>query len=77
MNTKKPKAVPEQLAALNRAHMSVHELVAQALLERDREKARLALMLDPLTAAACSLDEISKMFDEMWSAEREFLAPFE
>src|SRR5436309_3193402 len=33
--------LPEQLAALNRAHMSVHELVVQALLERDREKARL------------------------------------
>jgi alpha-galactosidase len=62
--------LPEQLAALNRAHMSVHELVVQALLERDREKARLALMLDPLTAAVCSLDEISRLFDEMWEAER-------
>jgi alpha-galactosidase len=69
--------LPEQLAALNRSHMSVHELVVQALLERDREKARLALMLDPLTAAACSLDEISQMFDEMWAAEREFLPSFE
>jgi alpha-galactosidase len=70
-------ALPEQLAALNRAHMSVHELVAQALLERDREKARLALMLDPLTAAVCSLEEISRMFDEMWAAERPFLRAFE
>jgi alpha-galactosidase len=69
--------LPEQLAAINRAHMAVHELVAQALLERDREKARLALMLDPLTAAVCSLDEISQMFDEMWAAEREFLIAFE
>jgi alpha-galactosidase len=69
--------LPEQLAALNRAHMAVHELVVQALLERDREKARLALMLDPLTAAVCSLDEISRMFDEMWEAERPHLAAFE
>ncbi|GAC1655348.1 MAG: alpha-glucosidase/alpha-galactosidase [Candidatus Dormibacteraceae bacterium] len=69
--------LPEQLAALNRAHMSVHELVVQALLERDREKARLALMLDPLTAAVCSLDEISRMFDEMWEAERPHLKVFE
>jgi alpha-galactosidase len=70
-------ALPEQLAALNRGHMAVHELVVQALLERDREKARLALMLDPLTAAACSLDEISGLFDELWAAEREFLTAFE
>jgi alpha-galactosidase len=51
-------ALPEQLAALNRSHMAVHELVVQSLLERDRKKAKYALMLDPLTAAACSLDEI-------------------
>jgi alpha-galactosidase len=69
--------LPEQLAALNRAHMAVHELVVQALLERDSEKARLALMLDPLTAAVCSLDEISRMFDEMWAAERPYLTAFD
>ena len=69
--------LPEQLAALNRVHMAVHELVVQALLERDREKARLALMLDPLTAAVCSLEEISRLFDEMWAAERAYLTAFE
>ena len=70
-------ALPEQLAGLNRAHMAVHELVVQSLIERNREKARMALMLDPLTAAVCSLDEISDMFDEMWEAERPHLAAFE
>jgi alpha-galactosidase len=69
--------LPEQLAALNRSHMAVHELVVQALLERDRAKARYALMLDPLTAAVCSLDEIDRMFDEMWEAQRPYLQPFE
>lgn len=68
--------LPEQAAALNRQHMAVHELVVQALLERDREKARMALMLDPLTAAVCSLDEISAMFDEMWSAQAEHLRAY-
>jgi alpha-galactosidase len=57
--------------------MAVHELVVQALLERNRHKAKYALMLDPLTAAVCSLDEIDRLFDEMWEAEREFLLPFE
>jgi alpha-galactosidase len=69
--------LPEQLAALNRAHMAVHELVVQALLQHDRQSALYALMLDPLTAAVCSLEEISDMFDEMWEAQRPFLRTFE
>ena len=70
-------SLPEQLAALNRAHMAVHELVVRSLLERDRQSALYALMLDPLTAAVCSLQEISAMFDEMWEAQRPFLKTFE
>ena len=68
--------LPEQLAALNRAHMAVHELVVDALLNRDRSKAKYALMLDPLTAAVCSPEEIDRLFDEMWEAERESLPAF-
>jgi alpha-galactosidase len=70
-------SLPEQLAALNRSHMAVHELVVQALLERDRTKAMYALMLDPLTAAVCSPEEIESMFNEMWEAERTSLSAFE
>lgn len=70
-------ALPEQLAALNRAHMAVHELVVQALMARDRRKARYALMLDPLTAAVCSLEEIDRLFDEMWEVERGSLTAFD
>src|SRR2546422_11698066 len=70
-------SLPEQLAALNRAHMAVHELVVEALLERDRQKAKYALMLDPLTAAVCSLEEIDRLFQEMWTAERESLTAFD
>jgi alpha-galactosidase len=70
-------SLPEQLAALNRSHMAVHELVVQALLERDRRKAMYALMLDPLAAAVCSLEEIENLFNEMWEAERESLGAFE
>jgi alpha-galactosidase len=70
-------ALPEQLAALNRSHMAVHELVVEAILERSKEKAKYALMLDPLTAAVCSLEEIDRLFEEMWTAERESLPAFE
>ena len=69
-------ALPEQLAALNRAHMAVHELVVEALLERSKHKAKYALMLDPLTAAVCSPEEIDHLFEEMWTAERESLPAF-
>ncbi len=69
--------LPEQLAALNRAHMAVHELVVDAVLKRDRARAKYALMLDPLTAAVCSLDEIDRLFEEMWAAERESLTAFD
>jgi alpha-galactosidase len=65
--------LPEQLAALNRTHMAMHALTTDAILERDREKARYALLLDPLTAAVCSPAEISAMFDELWAAERAYL----
>ena len=67
----------EQLAALNRSHMAVHELVVQALMERDRRKAKYALMLDPLTAAVCSLEEMDRLFEEMWEAERGSLTAFD
>ncbi len=69
--------LPEQLAALNRAHMAVHELVVEAVIERDRRKAKYALMIDPLTAAVCSLDEIDRLFEEMWTAERASLLAFD
>jgi alpha-galactosidase len=70
-------ALPPLLAALNAAHMYVHELMVQAVMERDREAALWALMLDPLTAAVCSPEEIRQMFEEMWEAERADLAVFE
>lgn len=68
--------LPTQLAALNQAHMAIHELVVTSLLERDRQAAVHALMLDPLTAAVCSLEEIRCLFDEMYKAEREFIRAF-
>jgi alpha-galactosidase len=57
--------------------MAVHELMVGALLDRDRQAALYALMLDPLTAAVCSLEEIERLFDEMWEAQRPYLRAFE
>ena len=69
--------LPEQLAALNRSHMAIHALMCEALLTRNKEAARYALLLDPLSAAVCSPAEINALFDEMWEAERDYLQPFE
>jgi alpha-galactosidase len=69
--------LPHQLAALDAAHMYMHELLVQAVLERDRDAALHALMLDPLTAAVCSPSEIEQMFGEMWDTQRVDLRAFE
>ncbi len=69
-------ALPTHLANLDQQHMAFHDLVATAVLEQDREAALHALMVDPLTAAVCSLAEIRAMFDEMVEAEHDYLPGF-
>jgi len=68
--------LPEPCAALNRQHMAVNKLTAEACVEGDREKAMHALLLDPLTSAVCSPAEIKEMFDRMFKAERKYLKGF-
>jgi len=68
--------LPPQLAALDAAHIYVHELLVEAVLDRSREAALHALLLDPLTAAVCAPAEIRAMFDEMWEAEQADLVGF-
>jgi alpha-galactosidase len=45
-------------------------------MNKDKETAIRALMLDPLTAAVCSLAEIRSMANELFEAERKFLPDF-
>ncbi len=69
--------LPPQLAALNRNNINVHELAVRAVLDRDRDAAFHACALDPLTSSVVSLDDLHKMFDELWEAERDLLQWFE
>ena len=69
-------SLPMQLAALDSTHMMIHELMVQALLNEDREAAVQALLLDPLTAAVCSLSEIRQMFEEIAATQQAYLPPF-
>ena len=68
--------LPTHLAALNAQHMAFHDLTAASVLEQDREAAVHALMIDPLTAAVCSLAEIRAMFEEMAAAQRDYLPEY-
>ncbi len=69
-------ALPAQMAALCVSNMSMFDLGATAAIERSKEAAIHALMLDPLTATICSPAEIKAMALEMFAAEREFLPDF-
>ncbi len=65
--------LPEQCAAQSRAHMAVYELGVQGVLNKDREAIIHAMMLDPLSAAVCSLAEIRSMAEELFKAERKYI----
>jgi len=65
--------LPPQMAALCASNMRVFDLGATACIERSKEAAIYALMLDPLCAAVCSPAEIKKMTLELFDAEAEFL----
>jgi alpha-galactosidase len=69
--------LPPQLAALNRTNINVQSLIVEAALNRDREAAYHAVMVDPLTSALLTLDEIRSMTDEMFDAQKQWLPDME
>jgi alpha-galactosidase len=68
--------LPPQCAALNRTNINVQELGVRAAVERDRELAFQAVLLDPLTSAMLSIDETRSMVDEMFEAEARYLRDY-
>ncbi|HMN60196.1 MAG TPA: alpha-glucosidase/alpha-galactosidase [Anaerolinea sp.] len=69
--------LPPQLAALNRTNINVQELIVEAALSGDTEAVYHAVMLDPLTAAVCTLPQIHAMVTEMLEAESQWLPQFQ
>jgi alpha-galactosidase len=65
--------LPPQMAAICASNMSMFDLGVKAVIERSKEAAIHALMLDPLTSAVCGLEEIKKMTLELFEAEKAFL----
>ncbi len=74
-----PQAVgelPPQLAALMTTNINAQELAVEAALTGSRDALYHAVMLDPLTAAACTLDQIRRMVDDMLAADARWLPQF-
>lgn len=68
--------LPAHLAALNMSNVAVQQLTVEAAVEKNRRKAYHALVLDPLTAAQCTLDQTREMFDELWAADAPWLTEY-
>jgi len=69
-------ALPPQMAAVSESNLRMFELGATAAIEKSKEAAIHALLLDPLTAAVCSPAEIKAMTLEMFEAEKDYLPGF-
>jgi alpha-galactosidase len=68
--------LPAQLAALNITEVNVHELAARGIVEKDKNKIFQAILLDPLTSAALTIDETRKMVDEIFAASQQYLSDY-
>ncbi|MEX0655219.1 MAG: alpha-glucosidase/alpha-galactosidase [Phycisphaeraceae bacterium] len=66
-------ALPPQMAHICASNMAMYDLGATACIERSKEAAIHALLLDPLTAAVCCPHEIKQMTLELFDAEQQFL----
>ena len=69
-------ALPPQLAAVNRTNVNVQELAVLAAQTADREHVYHAVMLDPLTGALLTLEQIRSLVDELFAAEATWLPQF-
>jgi alpha-galactosidase len=61
------KAIPEELAALNRTNINIQTMAIRAAHERKMEYVYMAVALDPHTSSEMTLDNIIKMCDEMYT----------
>ncbi|MEN6387008.1 MAG: alpha-galactosidase [Phycisphaerales bacterium] len=68
--------LPAQCAAICDWNMRMYDLAATACIEKSRQAAIHALMLDPLTSAVCCPAEINQMAEELFDAQKQFLPDF-
>ena len=68
--------LPEHLAALMRTNINVQILTAEAAITNKKEHIYHAAMLDPLTGANLSIDEIYAMVDKLIEAHGNYLPKY-
>ena len=66
-------ALPPQMAHICASNMAMFDLGATACIERSKEAAVHALLLDPLSSAVCTPAQIKAMTLELFDAEKDFL----
>ncbi len=71
-----PGRLPPQCAAVNCTNVNVQELAVSAAIEERIGHVYQAVMLDPLTGALLTLEQIRGLVDELIAAEARWLPPF-
>ena len=75
-NPQKFGRLPEHLAALMRTNINVQILTAEAAITKKREHIYHAALLDPLTGANLTIDEIYSMTDKLIEAHGNYLPEY-
>jgi len=70
-------ALPPQMAHICASNMAFFDLAATAAIDKNKEAAVHALLLDPLCQAVLTPGEIRDMTNEMFDAEKDFLPGYE
>lgn len=71
-----PRAIgkmPPQLTALMQTNINVQALTVEAVMTGNPEHIYHAVLMDPMTAAVLSMDEVHSMVDEMLEAHADYL----
>ena len=69
----KVQALPFHLVSLIQTNISVQRLTVEAIMNKKRESVYHAAMLDPLTSAQLSIDEIWSLVDELIDAHGDYI----
>ena len=64
--------LPPQLAGLNRTNINVQEMAVRGIVEKDKTKIFQSILLDPLTGAMLTIDEMRRMVNELFKAGKEY-----
>lgn len=68
--------LPAHLAILVNTTARIESLTVEAAMKKSREAVYQAVYMDPLSSAVCSLEEIRRMVDELFEANRAFLGDY-